>query len=504
MTRRSRLAVALTLAAASALAACGSTVSSAQRAQTGAAGDGLGAASAAESGLGDPLAGDAGTGAASAAGNTATGGRRAGAAATAGNGSAASTRKVGVTATEISIGFGTSNDAAEVGKTFGLAASFGDQEAQAKAVVEDLNKRGGVLGRKISLVLHDTPTASTLQDPNSAQQAQCTDWTEDHKVFAAINIVGDLNQEVQFGCMVKHHTPLVISDLAGHSVGQIGRFAPYLYAAGVATVDRYVPAWIDQLVADNYFTSWDTITGAPGATPVKIGVPYTDNEVGRQYFKVVQQALAAHNLAVGDSFAFSANAAEGVAQISSTVVRFRSNGVTHVLLPESAYLVTPAAEQQRYRPRYGVTTLDGLASLTVATSPPGQLNGALGLGWLPQSDVDAAHDPGPVSPAQTHCLDVMDKAGQTTSDRLAQTTQLIVCDAFNFLVAALNGGGDVTPDAFRRGVALLGSGFPSAITFQERYGPNRYDGAAAGRGLAYQAACNCFVYSQKSDRPFPA
>jgi hypothetical protein len=128
----------------------------------------------------------------------------------------------------------------------------------------------------------------------------------------------------------------------------------------------------------------------------------------------------------------------------------------------------------------------------------------MGLGWLPQSDVDAAHDPGPVGPSQSHCLDVMDKAGQATTDRLAQTTQLIVCDAFNFLVAALAGGGDVTPEAFRRGGAALGAGFPSAMTFQERYGPNRFDGAAAGRGLAFRADCNCFVYTQTSDRPFPA
>jgi hypothetical protein len=303
--------------------------------------------------------------------------------------------------------------------------------------------------------------------------------------------------------MQKHQTPLVVSDLSAHSVPEIGRYAPYLYDAGVATVDRWVPTWIDGLVAARYFTPWDSIGGTPGNAPVKIGVPYSENDVGRRYFEVVRQSLARHNLAVGDSFAFSANSGQAVAEIPSAMFRFRSNGVTHVLLPESAYVATPVAEQQHYRPRYAVTTLDGLASLTVATSPPGQLNGALGLGWLPVSDVDAAHDPGPVSPAQTRCLDVMAKAGQASSDRLVQTTQLIVCDALNFIVAALTGGGDATPDAFRRGVAALGAGFPSAMTFQERYGANRYDGAAAGRDLAYRSDCNCFVYTGAADRPFP-
>jgi len=416
---------------------------------------------------------------------------------------AAATRP-GVSTSEILVGFGTENDASTAAKTFGLNAAFGDQEAEAQAMVDDLNRRGGVLGRKFRLVFHDTATANALSDANAAQQAQCSDWTEDHKVFAAVNIVGDLNGEVLFGCMAKHATPLVMSDLASHTVADLGRFAPYLYAAGVATVDRYVPVWIDRLVADRYFTPWDTVAGASGTAAVKIGVPYVDNAVGRQYLKLVQQSLARHGLSVGDSFAFSENSGEALSQIAPTLFRFRSSGVTHILLPESAYLVTPQAEQQHYRPRYAITTFDGLSSLTTATSPPGQLNGSMGLGWLPVSDVDAAHDPGPVSPAQTHCLDVMRAAGQDSTDRLVQTTQLIVCDAFTFLAAALTNGGEPTPDAFRRGVAALSSGFPSSMTFQERYGPNRFDGAAAGRDLAFRSDCNCYVYADRVDRPFAA
>ena len=494
----------LAVAAAAGLAACGSTVPATQRARQ-AAGGGL-ARPSAEPGL-SASPSDGGNGSA-AVGSGSTGGRaggRAGAGTGAlATGSGAVATRPGVTASEILIGFGTENDASTVAKTFGLNAAFGDQEAETKAVVDDINRRGGVLGRKLTLVLHDTPSASAIEDPNAAQQAQCTDWTEDHKVFAAVNVVGDLNQEVLFGCMAKHHTPLVMSDLTSHTVSDLARFAPYLYAAGVATVDRYVPVWIDRLVADKYFTPWDTVAGAPGTAAVKIGVPYVDNAVGQQYFKLVQQSLARHGLSVGDSFAFSANSGEALSQISPTLFRFRSNGVTHVLLPESAYLVTPAAEQQHYRPRYAITTFDGLSSLTTATSPPGQLNGSFGLGWLPVSDVDAAHDPGPVSPAQTHCLDVMNAAGQGSTDRLVQTTQLIICDAFNFIATALTGGGDVTPEAFRRGVAALGAGFPSSMTFQERYGPSRFDGASAGRDLAFRSDCSCFVYADKTDRAFAA
>jgi len=501
--RRSRLVVGLAIAGATVLAGCGSTVPVSHRAQQP-AGNELDHGTGADGGRTQLTTGASG-GSIGASGPIGSGVGRTARTGDASQTSTASgaTTHVGVTASDILIGFGTEKDASTAAQTFGLNAAFGDQEGEAQAVVDDINRRG-VLGRKFRLVLHDTATANALQDPNAAQQAQCSDWTEDHKVFAAVNIVGDLNGATLFGCMAKRQTPLVMSDLTSHTIADLGRFAPYLYAAGVATVDRYVPVWIDRLVADKYFTSWDTVAGAPGSAPVKIGVGYVDNDTGHQYLKLVQQALARHGLSVGDSFAFSPDTTQGLSQISPSLFRFRSNGVTHILLPENAYLVTPVAEQQHYRPRYAITTFDGLSSLTTSTSPPGQLNGSLGLGWLPVSDVDAARDPGPVSPSETHCLDVMKAGGQASTDRLVQTTQLIICDAFSFIATALTNGRDVTPEAFRRGVAALGSGFASAMTFQERYGPSRFDGASAGRDLAYVAACNCYAYPDRTDHPFPA
>jgi substrate-binding family protein len=410
----------------------------------------------------------------------------------------------GITATEIKIGFGTQKDADQAAAQFGLNAVFGDQERQSRAIADEINKHGGILGRKLKLVFHDDRTARDLANPDATATAQCADWTQDRPVFAGINIVASRNVNSFFACMAKARTPLLVSDLATHSQHQLSTNAPYLYFPGVATLERWAPTWIQRLNARGYFGGWNTTVGNAGTAPVKVGVPYEDSEDGRRYLKIVTKALADVGRTVAESFAFSPQADEALRQIPQMVLQFRTRDVTHVLLPASAYLITPVAERQNYRPRYGMTTLDGLSSLTVTTSPREQLRGTLAVGWLPVSDVDAAHDPGPVSSNQTRCRKTLEAAGISTSDRLTFTTQLIVCDLFYFLEAALKRAGAATPAALQQGAAALGDTFPPAFTFVERYGPNRYDGAAAVRDVRFDEGCGCFVFFDRINRPLPA
>jgi ABC-type branched-subunit amino acid transport system substrate-binding protein len=486
------------------LAACGST---AQR-TAGFTDDGTGAVASDEFGPTADAAdagGEAAPGASAKSGGvTSTTTRRA--AGQGGKAAAGATqaRVPGVTATEIRVGYGTQKDADQAAVAFGLQAVFGDQEGQARAIVDDINKRGGVLGRKLALVFHDDKTANDNASPDVAATAQCNDWTQDRPVFAGINIVASRNRPSYFACMAKARTPALFSDLTAHSLGDIRTYAPYLYAPGVATFQRWVPTWIQRLNARGYFSSWNATAGAPGTAPVKIGVPYQDSDTGRVYFEEVKRALSAIGRKADDSFAFAPEDANALAQIPQIVLRFKANQITHVLLPQSAYVVTPVAEQQAFRPRYALTTLDGLASLTITTSPPAQLQGALGLGWFPASDVDAAHDPGDVSANETRCKKVMEAAGFSTADRLTLTVQLINCDLFLVFADALNKAGTLSASALQQGTAALGGSFPPAFTFVELYGPGRYDGAAAGRDIGYDAGCGCFAYLDRVNRPFPA
>jgi ABC-type branched-subunit amino acid transport system substrate-binding protein len=504
-----RWVVSLAAGLAFVAAACGSTVQMRSTATPSASGEsGLdGAGTYADGASGDGGAGEVGgdgvesPAAAGRSGRATSGGPRN---STIPTGAGGSTGKVtGVTSTEIRIGYGTQKDADQAAVAYGLQAVFGDQEGQARAIADDINRHGGVLGRKLVLVFHDDKTANDTANPDATATAQCADWTQDHPVFAGINIVANRNRPSFFGCMANAHTPVLYSDLDSHSRADLQKFAPYLYAPGVATLERYVPTWIERLSARGYFTGWNTASGSAGNAPVKVGVPYTDNDIGRRYFAAVKSALAAAGRRVDDSFAFAADDGTALSQIPQVILRFRRNGITHVLLPQSAYLVTPVAEQQGYRPRYGLTTLDGLASVTTTTSPEAQLNGALGVGWFPASDVDASHSPGPVSANETRCRKVMADAGFATTDPLTLTVQLINCDLFLMLSDALNRAGTISATALQRGAAALGNGFPPVFTFVERYGPGRYDGAAAARDIAYDNGCNCFTFLDATNRAFP-
>jgi ABC-type branched-subunit amino acid transport system substrate-binding protein len=407
----------------------------------------------------------------------------------------------GVGGTDISIGYGTEKDADQFAAGVGVSAVFGDQEAQARAVVDYINEHGGVLGKQLRLVFHDDKSASDAANPDVTAAAQCTDWTQDRPVFAAVNVVAPRNRPSFFGCMARARTPLLVSDLTQHTLQEIKTYAPYLYLPGVAVTERWVPTWISRLQATGYFAGWNTSTGTAGASPVKIGLPYEDSARGQIYLATVKRELARVGLRVDDAFAHSSDAQTYLREMPSMLLRFRSSNVTHVLQAQAAYFVLPQAEQQHYRPRWALTTMDALSSLTITTAPAAQLHGTLGVGWDPVTDVDTAHDPGPVSANQTLCQNIMKNAGQQASSRLAATVQLVNCDTFFLLADALRRAGSITPEALQRGVASL-TEFPSALTFVERYGADRYDGADAARDIAYDDPCSCFTYTSVVNRLF--
>ena len=107
--------------------------------------------------------------------------------------------------------------------------AFGDQESSIRAVIKDMNARGGIAGRQIVPVFHDTKTAVLLGDLNAATEAVCADWTEDHQVFAAVNLItyGDPGLAA---CMARHQTPLIYPSSALRPRSVYARFDPYLYA----------------------------------------------------------------------------------------------------------------------------------------------------------------------------------------------------------------------------------------------------------------------------------
>jgi hypothetical protein len=69
------------------------------------------------------------------------------------------------------------------------------------------------------------------------------------------------------------------------------------------------------------------------------------------------------------------------------------------------------------------------------------------------------------------------------------------CDAFFFLVAAINRGApSVTRDSFLAGAHSLGDSFAGALTYRTSISPSAHDGVAVLATNVFEQACTCFKY----------
>jgi hypothetical protein len=489
--RRGALAALIGLA----LTACGTTVQ--QPPTTGAAADSLGTAApdglapaGAAGATGPPVTG---TSRVDAAGSpTVAGGEVAPGSSTTvtstdvrtgGSGGATVTAR-GLTATQISIGVVTTQDAATVGKSIGAENLVGgDHVAEIDALLKHINSRGGIAGRKAVAVYQDVRTSDSTSAPAAAAQAACDGLTEDKQVFAVISIVGNLNNDVMYQCMSKHHTPFFGVDLAPHHASAFAKYAPHVYGAHTLVLERLVPTLVSRLAAQSYFSGWDTAAGAPSAVPAKVGVLYADADPG--YLQLAKSALSRAGHPAADSFGYKSDLSTLGSQMQSAVLQFRQHGVTHVLIEESdgVLFFLPAAENQSYRPRYGFTSLNGAKALAdTQTVPARQFVGMRGIGWAPAIDVGNTKTE---SVAAAACRRVMKDAGIDTADSTAFFYMAVECDAFLLLKAGLERQQSFTPIGLRQGMEALGTQFPAAAVIGIAWHPRSYDGVSALLDFGY-------------------
>lgn len=515
MTRRPRIPALAVLLLAGTLTGCGSTVqmrpgdalgqggSSAGTDGLGSTGTGLGPGSGGDVSGGVPAAGSAGLGGAAgqlgAAGTGPDGSIMGGGSATSGSAGAgpapvgAGTAGRGVTATEIKIGFLIEPGASAVGESLGAESLVGgDHKAEVAAIVADLNKRGGILGRKVVPAFVEVDAAQEQSDPAAAAQAACAGLTDDEKVFAAISYIANVNNETMFECMAQKRTPFFGTDLAAHTAKSYADRAPYIYAPHTMVVDRLAPALVSRLQAQNYFTGWDTAAGAPGTAPLKVGVIYTEG--ADTYIQATKKALASAGVRDIETFQHGSTAQETSSGMSAAVLQFRSAGVTHVLMETAGPVLffLPVAENQGYRPRYGFSSLNGPAAMQeTGALPERQFVGSVGTGFAPLTDV--GHQPGDLSSAQAACRKIMKDAGQDMSSPTAFLYMVIACDGFNLIKQAVERSGTPNAAGLRSGIDALGKSFVSAAIPSMGWAAGRHDAVAAVRDFTFRDGR--FVYA---------
>jgi hypothetical protein len=538
------------LAAASlmATAACGSTVqqTGAQSALGGGAlasdgsaalaGDGLGVAGAGPGAAGATTKPDLAAGAGSAevaAGSTFTGssgGAASPGAGAAGGGSAAGPaggpagtqgaagaapaaagkNGPGVTAKEIFIGIAYTANGDQANAALGAAISRGDERQNARAVIDDINEKGGVAGRKLVPVFHGYDAQST-ETSASQDQAACATFTQDNKVFA-VTSVGIT--ETFAACMKKAGVlQITTGSIIFHDREYMRQFPSFFHQR--LSQERMMAELVRSFQRQDYFSGWDTNLAKPAPGKAKLGIISLDTPTfNRPLDKVMLPSLARAGHAVESSLVYrvhrpatNAEAGQTAADIQSATLRFRDAGVTHVVMFDASAFLTltflNTARNQRYFPRLGANSGSGLQALKDSGAVDSQqLTGALGLGWMPTLDLPKGAGDQYLTAETKKCLDNNKKrTGQTFTSTNAASIALSPCDSIGAIAAAVRKAGPVIN--FDTGLAAMealgGSLRPAGIP-KVFFGPGRHDGAEFGFDLFWDSACTCAKYRDKGRR----
>jgi hypothetical protein len=394
-----------------------------------------------------------------------------------------------VTATTITVGYPYDANAAKENAALGASsANPGCDQCYFQAAVNDVNKHGGVDGHQLVVVYH---TVDQTQQVDVSGQAMCTDFTQDHHVFAAfIAAFGDSLDS----CLEKAG---VVQDFGdGYTIDGASEFSqfPYLVEPSTLNLNRQGASIVQSADRQGYFS--------PGA---RVGIVTFDWPSFRNgVSQGVVPALASYHVSPADTAYVTLPQSTGdysnfSAAINSAVLKFSTEHIDHVLILDKggniALFFMNRAQSQAYHPRYGLGGASGNQALVGLLGPNAgaQLNGATSNGWLPAADLQAA-DYHP-SPAAQHCLSVISGSGQTYPSADAEQIALDDCSTvYSFKAGVEAGGPTINAGNFVAGINKLGTSFASPATLGANFSPAEHDGANVVGDMDYNGSCSCFRY----------
>jgi len=416
----------------------------------------------------------------------------------------------GVTPSTVTIGISYYQNAAAADAALGAkGVNTGDPVAATHTLIDWINKNGGIAGRRvIPLIRGVDPQSAT---PYAAEaQAECTFFTEDHKVLAVIDGTPALDSRA---CLAKHG----VADFRGQLMS--AQLAPNEIDAYTSLLSRAFTAMVPSLARSGWFSGWNRVTAQPGPLRAKTGIVLPDNlEDNRAVDQVLIPALRAAGYAPGPADVIRINEPGGfsddgatVAAIDNAVLKLNADGVTHVILDDKnasvALLFNNYAYSQGYFPRYGGTSGNGWQALLSAGDIQAKtLHGAMGIGWQPLLDVPygRADGDGPYpNAARRQCYDVYKRAGTPHTDAGSATGQVEDCDVVFLLPAIFRGyTGAVNLSVLLDRVDALGSSYPLGSGFASRFGPDQHDGNGAYAPFRFADGCGCIQYTGRP-QPMP-
>ncbi len=364
----------------------------------------------------------------------------------------------GVTADTIKIGF-SYPDLEALAKTGLLRVDNGPYADMIKAVVDDVNAKGGINGRKLQAFVEKFSVLGVTD-----QLAACSKFTEDDKVFAVLGgLLGDQNL-----CLVQQHSTIDISTDAVLLTNDLLAKAKAPWVTWNASAERSLQALVKLLDAQGRLTG-------------KTIVVYGQTPQSQALVDVAKKAVEAAGFKVKDTADNSVNASDAQAfnaQDKVIATRFKDEGADVMILVGG----TPTGanyDAVGWHPSIYLPTTD-LITPGAYTNPFDKFPIIAAPGA--SADPNAGYN----TPAMQDCREAYQKATGKEIKTAAEEQQLgkstglagmlQVCTAMQIFVAAAKAAGpNLTPASWEKGLESIGSiALPLAPTAS--FGPNKPDG----------------------------
>ena len=388
----------------------------------------------------------------------------------------ASTSTRGVSATEINVVFPVVAVNSEAGR-FGFAQDkeYNEQTAAINLYVDQINKDGGVNGRKINPMIVSFDPAN-----NANMQALCQQWTQGNPpVFAVIDGIGTWTGDDQLCVTEQGHTPLISAWSTTTNWTEMG--SPYLWWTGP-----------DQAPVLAATVQWGLSSGRLGHGK-KVGVVVSDqagDQAALNSYLLPDLRQAGITPEVSTVAGNPDQSATTSSEAQLAVERFKAAGVQSVfpLLPENAFFPYLAAESaQQYYPQLLLSDYQSSIEVALGLIPvpyEAALNGQEGVTTETLGGFDDArpesqggYDPGVRSCYETwHAYHPKPIAGTTSFYIEEQGPIQAWCGAIRlFATAAKDAGKDLDRRTFVEAMSKI-TDYPGTLSPVWSFGPDKFYG----------------------------
>ena len=385
------------------------------------------------------------------------------------------------------------------------AAQFGgdgtsniDQVGYMKATVAWMNAHGGLGGHKINLLLYGAEIAGAKSYDQSLAE-MCAMMTQDHHAVAAV--IANITVTNNMAECMQHVHGLYVTD--GGYFKSAADWAGLSYTASPNELQAEVlgRTMAEHMIAKGAAKRGDTVGlvvyDAPGF------------HAAEKQFLAVAKANGIEVVNYAVHYASSTpDLANSIAAVQSAVLAMQSRNAKVVASLSSGGIMgffLQDADQQKYYPRYLISSNDGPVGAPAAAKSAGQLKGSMAIGYMPMNDVDLYKNPAAFStdPTYNTCRQI-NKKNPTVNNTANLNIAQRVCEGLLLVQTAAKGygGSDITGTALRDGLRRLGSTISAGTTYRTLFGPNKLWAPSAYRPMHYDEAQNLFVYDSPASLPF--